>query len=258
MAKMDKKEIMVGKVPDGVSKVEWRHWLRAVELQLETTYDFVYPDLVLHTVRLSKVEITGPVLNKIIQSINEDYKTGCALKDKDWDGDKISLADWDFETKSRWLYNYMYTKLNSDMALRTIHIEGRNGLEMHRLVNNLVDAIPENARFYLNCEFGELVRDVAGKVKGLKDVCAFKNKLKVKATEYHRILGEHPSDDTLKETLWNALDLTTKQTLTTLGHAGSTYKVISEQLEQMYKTQFGTSMSPYSESYYNSLADVAL
>ena len=61
-AKLDKKEMLVGKVPDGVSKVDWRHWLRAVELQLETTYEFAYPELVLHKVRLSKVEITKSIL----------------------------------------------------------------------------------------------------------------------------------------------------------------------------------------------------
>ena len=237
--KLDKKEIMVGQVPDAVTKVAWRHWLRAVDLQLENTYDFTYPELVLHRVRLSKVEITKSVLASIITFINEEYKTEILLKGEDSECDKLNVEDWDFEMKSRWLYIYMYTKLNADIAQKTLHIEERNGLEVYRVVNNLVDAIPENAQLYLECEFGELVKECAGKVKNLKDTCAFKGKLKVKAAEYHRIVGEHPTDDKLKQTLWNVLDLNTKQSLTTTGHASKSYKEISDHLDQLYNTQYG-------------------
>ena len=61
----------------------------------------------------------------------------------------------------------------------------------------------------------------------------------MKAADYHIIVGEHPLDDKLKQTLWNVLDIHTKQSLTTAGHAGKTYKEISDHLDQLYKTQYG-------------------
>ena len=39
VTKLDKKEIMVGKIPDCVSKLAFRQWLKSVVLQFETTYE---------------------------------------------------------------------------------------------------------------------------------------------------------------------------------------------------------------------------
>ena len=237
--KLDKKEIAVNRIPDTITKAEFRQWLRSVELQLETTYEFVYPEIVLHKVRLSKVAITEAVLENIIDDINEEYKVELEAKKIEWTSDKVEKADWEFEVKSRWLYSYLYTKLNADMALKTVHVEERNGLEVYRLVNNMIDAIPENAQFYLDCEFGEMVRDYAAKVKTLKDTCAFKVTLKLKASEYYRVTGERPLDDKLKQTLWNVVDINTKRSSTRDKMQGKSFVEISEYLDEMYKTEFG-------------------
>ena len=55
------------------------------------------------------------------------------------------------------------------MALKTVYIEDRNGFELYRVIVQMIDAVPENAGFYLRCDFGEMVKKHAGKVKTLRD-----------------------------------------------------------------------------------------
>ena len=43
-AKNDKKQVSVWKLPDNVSKPDFRHWLDSVDIQMEAIYGFVYPD----------------------------------------------------------------------------------------------------------------------------------------------------------------------------------------------------------------------
>ena len=57
LKKLDKKDVVVGKVPENVTKPEFRLWVKSVELQLESIYEWTQPELVLHKVKLSKVEI---------------------------------------------------------------------------------------------------------------------------------------------------------------------------------------------------------
>ena len=73
----------------------------------------------------------------------------------------------------------------------------------------------------------------------MKDTCAFKLTLKLKAAEYYRITGERPLDDKLKQTLWNVLDLTTKRAMTRDKMQGKSFVAISDYLDEMYKTEFG-------------------
>ena len=59
-AKFDKKEVMVWKLPDGVSKPDFRHWADSVGLQLEAIHGFAYPDLVLDMRGVLNVRCTFP------------------------------------------------------------------------------------------------------------------------------------------------------------------------------------------------------
>ena len=63
--------------------------------------------------------------------------------------------------------------------------------------------------------------------------------LKVKAAEYYYRVGEHPDSDKLKQTLWNVMDMGTKQNMMITGHDSKGYKQISDPLDQLHKTQYG-------------------
>ena len=71
-SKLDKKEVSVWKLQDNVSKLDFRHWLDAIDLQLEAIHGFSYPDLVLEKVKRYPTEITESALKEIIQTINDE------------------------------------------------------------------------------------------------------------------------------------------------------------------------------------------
>ena len=70
--KFDKKEVIVWKLHDHVTKLDFRHWLDAIDLQLEAIHGFAYPDLVLEKVKRFPTEITEAALSTIIKTINDE------------------------------------------------------------------------------------------------------------------------------------------------------------------------------------------
>ena len=57
--KHDKKEVSVWKLPDGVSKPDFRHWIDSIDIQLEAIHGFIYPDLVCEKIKRLPTEVTS-------------------------------------------------------------------------------------------------------------------------------------------------------------------------------------------------------
>ena len=72
--KHDKKEVSVWKLPDGVSKPDFRHWIASIGIQLEAIHGFVYPDLVFEKTKRLPTEVTAASLTQAIAEINADHK----------------------------------------------------------------------------------------------------------------------------------------------------------------------------------------
>ena len=132
--RVDKKEVAVWKLANGVLKPDFRHWITAVEINLEAVHGFEKPDLVLDKIRRCQTEITADSLDTIIEEINDDVEVKGT----------IDPATWKFEEKSRFLYLYLVNKLSTELHEKTLGIDDNNGLELYRLIYNSVDAIPEN------------------------------------------------------------------------------------------------------------------
>ena len=120
LAKHDKKELNVWKLPDDVSKLDVRHWLDTVDIQLEAIHGLQYPDLVQENNKRLPNDVTGELLSQVISEINDEHrekkrkehieKTGApsGIGADPWhrmgkaDGDDlINLDSWDFDEKSR-------------------------------------------------------------------------------------------------------------------------------------------------------------
>ena len=54
---VDKKEIAVWKLPEDVDKINFRHWLDAVDMQLEMVHNFKHANILLNRIRRSATEI---------------------------------------------------------------------------------------------------------------------------------------------------------------------------------------------------------
>ena len=148
--RMDKKEVQVWKLADKVEKTDFRHWLDAIDVQLEAVHQFKYPELILKRVRMCEEEITDDVHNEIRELVNKDLPREVV----------VNAMDWDFEEKTRFMFTYLLGKLNTELHGKSIGVKSRNGLELYRIVNQSVDALPLNAKFYLDCQLTTFAKGV--------------------------------------------------------------------------------------------------
>ena len=231
-AKHDKKELSVWKIPENVSKPDFRHWLDAVDIQLEAIHGFQFPDLVLGKIKRSTTVITKEILEVIIGEINDEHhekvkkeaieKTGAPPgiqstsadpwhhANRSFGADLIDVGSWDFDDKSRWLYTYLIAKLNTELHAKTSSVEGKNGLEVYRQMCNIVDAVPENYKFFLDSQFTAMPQVYGDKIKGLKDLYNFRLMLKAKVMAYKKAIGCDPDFEQLKQVLYVCMDMQSK------------------------------------------------
>ena len=59
---------------------------------------------------------------------------------------------WDFNMTGRFLWTYLFGKLNTNLHSKSVSIENRNGFELYRLVVTAIDKIPENAKFLMGAD----------------------------------------------------------------------------------------------------------
>ena len=72
---IDKKEISVWKLPEDLDKQSFRHWLDAVDQQLELVHNFKHARLVMNETRRSAVEITLESFESCVVTSNKKIET---------------------------------------------------------------------------------------------------------------------------------------------------------------------------------------
>ena len=71
---VDKKEVAVWKLQDGVSKPDFRHRLDIIDSKLDAVFHFQYPEVVLDKLRSFDKDVTAVDWGEIIDQANEDLK----------------------------------------------------------------------------------------------------------------------------------------------------------------------------------------
>ena len=155
--RIDKKNIAVWKLPEDLDKLSFRHWVDAVDQQLEAVHGFKHASFAMKEICHSNVEITSDIVHTCIEKAN--VKIGQSLRAMGVGGLELNgvtddifgeLYDYKFLDMTTFLNSYLICKLNTDLHTKTFGLDHRNGFEFYRLVCQLVDAIPENAAFHLN------------------------------------------------------------------------------------------------------------
>ena len=96
--KHDKKDLAVWKLADKVGKLDFRHWVEAVEINLEAIHGWSKPDKVLDLIRREDTEVTT-------DSLKEIARRASAKLQEDGLG-PVDSSDWnDVETRSGFLYS---------------------------------------------------------------------------------------------------------------------------------------------------------
>ena len=65
--------VSVWKLQDNVTKLDFRLWLDAIDLELEAIHGFAYPDLVLMKVKRFPTEILEAALSAITKTNNKEH-----------------------------------------------------------------------------------------------------------------------------------------------------------------------------------------
>ena len=241
------------KLPDQVTKQEFRHWLDAVDTYLSAAQNFEFPEVVLDKVRRHESEVNQSNWAGIVDMANADIprnknidewvssgKSGDFMGVPGADPWKADLTpDWEFVEKSRYLYTFLLSKLNTDLHGKTIGIEDRNGLELYRQVVQSVDQIPDNAKFLMGADIGNLVHKYGDKVKDLKSLYGFRLLLKKRAAEFKKTIGEEVDPEKLKELIWNAMDPGSKMIATQANIHRGNYKTIGEHVDERFRVTYG-------------------
>ena len=99
------------------------------------------------------------------------------------------------------------SELNTDLDTKTVSVEGKNGLEVYRQICNIIDAAPENYKFFLDSQFTALPQVYGEKIKGFKDLYNFRLMLKAKVVAYKKAIGHEPDQEHLKQIFYACMDM---------------------------------------------------
>ena len=75
--RIDKKDIAVSKLPDDLDKLSFRHWVDAVDQQLEAVHGFKHATFVMSENRRSDAEITADTFRTCIEKANMKIEQIC-------------------------------------------------------------------------------------------------------------------------------------------------------------------------------------
>ena len=116
--RVDKKEIQVWKLQDDVGKESFRHWLGAIDVQLEAVHGLAFPKVVLDKVRRQGTPITKESFHVVLQKASEEIHA----KDPERLADEVDHTNWAFDEKGRFLYSYLIGKFNTELHSKTVGI----------------------------------------------------------------------------------------------------------------------------------------
>ena len=115
---VDKKEIAVWKLPEDVDKINFRHWLDAVDMQLEMVHNFKHANILLNRIRRSATEIDADTFTVCVCDADKDAKK--AAHELGVEDDGISEdRDYVFQDKTKFLNAYLIPKINSELHSKT-------------------------------------------------------------------------------------------------------------------------------------------
>ena len=137
---IDKKELAVWKLSEDISKVHFRHWVNAIDIQLEAIHGWKFSKYVLNRVKRSPVEISQGVFEDCLRQAGADVSKDNAIE-------RMAPDDNDYKSaeKTKFLYAYFIGRLNMDLHDRISSIESENGFEVYRQISQILDAVPESS-----------------------------------------------------------------------------------------------------------------
>ena len=200
-AKLSAKDVRVEKLSEKADTAEFRKWQKTIEIQLEHVFKKEHMEDIIGALRHERTTVTEETWRNLLTKLTSESNH------------RFELCDWDFDRETRWLYSYVFAKLNTTLSDLVANVTDQNGLEVFRLINDHMDKIPENAAFHMNMQLGDVVRNRDGTwkmCKGIVETSATVRRLDSAAQTYKKVVGSPPAGPRLIELLWQVMDPETK------------------------------------------------
>ena len=148
----------------------------------------------------------------------------------------VDSGMWNFEEKSRFIYAWLLTKINTEMHEKTLAITHNSGFELYRAIYNSVDAMPQNLEFMYRQQLMQLVPPYAGNTNNLGELFEFRTMLMKKVNEIKEAIGKELDHDMLKDILFSCMDMNPRQLISTAGLDNKKFMADGLTEVDMYKT----------------------
>ena len=113
-AKLTTKDVKVEKLADKATVLDFRKWLKTIELQLEHVFGKQHIEELILNIRKIRNPITEDVWNSLLSHLHDEHPH------------KFPPAEWEFEEHGRWMYSYMISKLNTSLFEVCANIQDQN------------------------------------------------------------------------------------------------------------------------------------
>ena len=141
---IDKKDVAVGKLCEDLTKIQYRHWSNAVDIQLEAVHAWSCADYILNRAKRCADPMTPETFARCLDEATVDISS-----DPDIDMLAPDPSEHPFAERTRFLYAYLMGKWSADLYDRVASIESKNGFEVYRQIPQMIDAVPANAEFVM-------------------------------------------------------------------------------------------------------------
>ena len=182
----------------------------------------------MHLEGVGKVWEHGEVLMKLVRRSKEEIDT---LKFDDikakFRQETAEFCITDFEQQGRALYLFITKRLPKRLATICKGVDGMNGFEAYRLVNEEADPVMENVELQMSMEINKLATIRCKTVTETKRLTEI---LDEKKHEYRAKTGKVIEDKALTQVLWLAMDDSTTDAaaLKDMNRISGTYKELKE------------------------------
>ena len=229
---MDRKDLAVWKLPDNVGKTEFRHWIDAINVNLEMIHNWKHADIVLNRVKRHDTELSQDSLTTCVAEAVEEVSLMIGYEE-------LAPGDYVFADKAKFFHAFLLGKLNTDLHEKMVGITDKNGFEMYRQICQTLDAVPENAEFVMNANLVNLASIFSKSVTDLKSLYGFRLLLKKKNAEFKKVIGKEPEHAQSKIILWNVLDPASRLQAKTDSLAEKDYAKMCEWIDLRHRIMFG-------------------
>ena len=143
--------------------------MKTIELHSESCHGMVGIEKVMDKLRFMTGNVDVGSFDLLLDEIHSDRNASGQFNGPSM----CSKAEWGFEDKGRFLFNYMIGKLNTRLYEHTQNVADHNGWEVLRVIIEFMDKPPDNAKFQMDMKLNQLIQDKEGKsiiCKNVKDV----------------------------------------------------------------------------------------